>query len=458
MIKRYSTNFAYRQNRERGSIYGSSLGSEGPASLGAGAEPSSYPRLGGAAASLGSAHGRSWVSRMEQRQGLGTGGAFARTSTLDYASAAATASPASRYRPLSGAGPSQLAARRRVQGVTTKILTISSGCWRLDLLFGTSSMGKLTSLRNERRNAPGLSSTPEEGATARPGAASDALTDSVQSNLGQDRPPSSLSGSGLRSGTHGLRTANPMSRSQLDDLLSRMAESVGILGSKEPGPSTSGETLSDVAASEGARNSAAAAIAPAQTAGSVTAQPSQVAQPLSRPQIAATFGRGRGSSTLDAEGTTSEAPSSRLSSPSTFGLALSGEAGMRPRGALGHQVRTYGTSATVAGAFERSASDVSQESAAANVPVSAMVTPSTLTTSMDHNQLPEYEAEGDLIFKADGQQEYDPEDELPGEMEMMPEEANSAASKGVTAFGRLADTSLTAFGGGVEAALAQHYL
>ncbi|TKY86537.1 hypothetical protein EX895_004686 [Sporisorium graminicola] len=452
MIKRYSTNFAYRQNRERGGIYGSSLGSEGSGSLGAGAESSSYPRFSGAGGSLSSVSGRSWISRMEQRQGLGTGGAFARTSSLDDATAAASASSASRYRPTSAAAATQLGG-----GLTPSPRSHEDDMDDLTRLletrpaFGASSIGKLTSLRHERRNAPGLSSTPEEGgASPAAGHGSDALTDSVQSNLGQDRP-SPLSGSSLRSGS-GLRTANPMSRSQLDDLLNRMAESVGIMGAKEQGSTTSAEASSDTVPSDVRAPSGSYALA-------TPLQPAS--RPLTPAQVSATLGKGRGSTGKVAE-KTADSDEGQLSSPATFARALPSEAGMRPRSAVGYQVRAYGTAAV-----ERTASDsaamvateraprdltaanvqanVGSAAAAAAVAAAAAAHASSPTASVEQASMPDYEAEGDLMFKVDGQQDYDPEDELPGEMEMMPEERG-----GAIAALRVGDTAATAFGGGVE--------
>ncbi|KAJ1020631.1 hypothetical protein NDA16_004024 [Ustilago loliicola] len=439
MIKRYSTNFSYRQNRERSGIYGSSLGSEGSGSVGAGAEPSSFPRFGGGG-SLSSAYGRSWVSRMEQRQGLGTGGAFARTSSLDDATAAATASSASRYRPVTGTSATHMG------GLTPSPRSHDEDMDDLVRLLetrpalGTSSMGKLTSLRNERRNAPGLNSTPEEGGAGRAGPASDALTDSVQCNLGQDRP-SSLSGSGLRSGA-ALRTANPMSRSQLDELLNRMAESVGILGSKEPSSSASGETSSDVAASDDTRNQAIPSAAPGAPARSSAPQNAPSTQPLTAAQIAATLGKGRGSQSKEAE-SAADTPAGRVSSPGTFGRAVSGDAGLQSRSAVGQQGRAYGTSAVRAASSSSLTTEqgarFSRDSAA--IPSTTAVGPSIANS----DQMPEYEAEGDLIFKVDGQPEYDPEDELPGEMEMVAEEVGPTG----TAV-RSADAVTSTFGGGVE--------
>ncbi|CDW97290.1 hypothetical protein [Sporisorium scitamineum] len=440
MIKRYSTNFSYRQNRERAGIYGSSLGSEGSGSLGAGAEPSSYPRFGGAGGSLSSAYGRSWISRMEQRQGLGTGGAFTRTSSLDNATAAVSASAASRYRPTSAAAAAQLGG-----GLTPSPRSHDDDMDDLARLletrpaFGASSMGKLTSLRHERRNAPGLSSTPEEGAASHAaGHGSDALTDSTQSNLGQERP-SPLSGSGLCSGS-GLRTANPMSRRQLDDLLNRMAESVGILGPKEQGSTTSIATSSDAAVPSDA-------MAP-----SGSYAPASQAQPTSRAltpaQISATLGKGRGSTNKQ---DTAENAASRLSSPATFARALPGEAATRPHSAVGYQVRAYGTASVertasdsgAVGASERAPRNMvaanSQATVASAAAANAALT-SSLAASIEQAPMPDYEAEGDLMFKVDGQQDYDPEDELPGEMEMMSEERGAATG----------DTAGTAFGGGVE--------
>lgn len=429
MIKRYSTNFSYRQNRERAAIYGSSLGSEGSGSLGAGAgaEPSSYPRFGGAGGSLSSAYGRSWISRMEQRQGLGTGGAFARTSSLDDATAAATASVPSRYRPLSAAAVAHMG-----EGLTPSPRSHEDDMDDLIRLletrpaFGASSMGKLTSLRTERRNAPGLSSTPEEGAMPRgPGHGTDTLTDSVQSNLGQDRP-SPLSGSGLRPGSV-LRTANPMSRSQLDDLLNRMAESVGILETKEQASAMGVEARPDIAASHDGK-AAVGASAPA-------TQQLSAPRPLTPAQISATLGKGRGSLGKEVD----DHASSRLSSPGTFARALPGEAGVRPRSSIGHQVRAY---VTAAGERATSSSDNSVDPVVASIrdePTATMPSttssaggagapPSALSDSQQATRMPDYEAEGDLIFKVDGQQDYDPQDELPGEMEMMPEERSAAAT------------------------------
>ncbi|EST07055.2 Autophagy-related protein 13 [Kalmanozyma brasiliensis GHG001] len=419
MIKRYSTNFSYRQNRDRSGVYGSSLGSEGSGSLGAGAEPSSYPRFGGAGGSLSSAYGRSWISRMEQRQGLGSGGAFARTASLEDATAAASASSASRYRTISGASASHLVGGG---GFTPSPKSHEDDMDDLARLlesrpaFGASSLGKLSSLRNERRNAPGLSSTPEEGAHPR---AADALADSVQSNPGQDRR-SPLSGSGLRSG--GLRTTNPLSRSQLDDLLNRMAESVGIVGSKESGSGTSGENVSDVA-----------------TPGEVKTPivPAAGSRPLTPAQIAATLGKGRGTAGKEAEGV-AETHISRVSSPGAFASVLPGETGFRPRSAIGQQVRAYGTIAAAhtgsnllpAAQDERNLTDAGVQAS-----------PSTAAVQPAH---PDYEAEGDLMFKVDGQQDYNPEDELPGEMEMVPEGGGGAAVP------RSSETALTSFAGGVE--------
>lgn len=424
MIKRYSTNFSYRQNRERGGIYGSSLGSEGSGSLGAGGEPSSYPRFGGAGSSLSSAYGRSWVIRMEQRQGLGTGGAFARTASLDDATAASNASASSRYRPLSSAGGAQMG------GLTPSPKSHDEDIDDLVRLletrpaFGTSSMGKLTSLRNERRNAPGLSSTPEElGMTARPGHPIDALSESVQSSSGKDRTQS-LSGSGLRSG---IRTANPMSRSQLDDLLSRMAESVGMLSTKEPGSSTSGETASDVASLDDRRSHAAQ-------------QPGPTSLPLNRAQIASSIGKGRGSPAIEAD--------RRIVSPGSLGRGMPSEAGMAPHGAVGQQqMRAYGTTAVRTETSSRPPDyrfGPSRDSA--TIPASTSAgPPSSSTGSLEPSRVPDYEAEGDLIFKVDGQQEYNPEDELPGEMEMMPEEGASTA--------RPTDPGATGVEGGIGATL-----
>ena len=435
MIKRYSTNFSYRQNRERAGIYGGSLGSEasGSGSLGAAAEPSSYPRFGAAGGSLSSAYGRSWVSRMEQRQGLGTGGAFARTSSLDDATAAATASSASRYRPISAAGVTQTG------GLTPSPRSHDEDMDDLVRLletrpaFGTSSMGKLTSLRNERRNAPGLSSTPEEGATARPG--SDALTDSVQSHLGQDRP-SSLSGSGLRSGG-GIRTANPMSRSQLDELLSRMAESVGLLGSKDQGSPASGDTLSDVAASHAAQ--------PASASRAMTTQHQQPSQPLSHAQVAASIGKGRGGAGTDIA-VPADTPSSRVSSPGALGRTYSGDVGVRSRSAVGQQVRAYGTAAirtaSTSAPVDRAAA-LSRDTTTPSSASASAAPQSSSTASLDPTRMPEYEAEGDLIFNVDGQQDYHPEDELPGEMEMATEENTPTTT-------RSSDATPATFVGGVE--------
>ncbi|GAC71597.1 phosphoprotein [Moesziomyces antarcticus T-34] len=305
MIKRYSTNFSYRQNRERFGVYGSSLGSEGSGSVGAGGEPSSYPRFGGAGGSLSSAYGRSWVSRMEQRQGLGSGGAFARTSSLDDATAAATASAASRYRPRSSADATHLgnltpSPRSHDEDMDDLVRLLDT-----KPAFGTSSMGKLTSLRNERRNAPGLSSTPEEGTSVRPG---QALTDSVRSIPGHDRA-GSLSGSGIRSGG-GIRTANPMSRSQLDDLLSRMAESVGILSAKDQDSGASGEASSEAATSDEVRlrTNASPAAVPATD---------HMAQAAVRPiaaAVAPATGSVRGYTANEAE-RHAELPTSRVSGP-----------------------------------------------------------------------------------------------------------------------------------------------
>ncbi len=162
MIKRYSTNFSYRQNRDRAGVYGSSLGSEGSRSLGAGAEPSSYPRFGGAGGSLSSAYGRSWISRMEQRQGLGTGGAFARTASLEDATAAATSSSASRYRTISGAAATNLAGG----GLTPSPRSheddwmIWRVCWRPD--------PRLEPHRSASCPASGMSAGMLQGSAARP--------------------------------------------------------------------------------------------------------------------------------------------------------------------------------------------------------------------------------------------------------------------------------------------------
>lgn len=449
MIKRYSTNFSYRQNRERSGIYGSSLGSEGSGSVGAGAEPSSYPRFGGGG-SLSSAYGRSWVSRMEQRQGLGTGGAFARTSSLDDATAAATASSALRYRHISGTSAAQMGGltpspRSHEEDIDDLVRLLETRP-----AFGTSSMGKLTSLRNERRNAPGLSSTPEEGGGGgRAGPASDALTDSVQSNLGQDRP-SSLSGSGLRSGA-ALRTANPMSRSQLDELLSRMAESVGIIGSKEPGSSASGETSSDVAASDDNRHQAipavAAAAAQAAPARSSANQHAPSSQPLTAAQVAATLGKGRGSQRIETE-SAADTPTGRVSSPGTFGRAVSGDAGLRSRSAVGQQVRAYGTSAVRATSGSGLITD--QQSRFPRESAAITSTPPAPASNVNSDQMPEYEAEGDLIFKVDGQPEYDPEDELPGEMEMVAEGDEGGTGTAVRSSADAVTLTYGGGGGGVE--------
>ncbi|SPC61617.1 uncharacterized protein UHOD_03306 [Ustilago sp. UG-2017b] len=443
LIKRYSTNFSYRQNRERSGIYGSSLGSEGFGSVGAGAELSSYPRSGGGG-SLSSAYGRSWVSRMEQRQGLGTGGAFARTSSLDDATAAATASSASRLRSNPGANVSQTG------GLTPSPRSHDEDMDDLVRLletrpaFGASSMGKLTSSRNERRNAPGLSSTPEEGGGAggRAGPASDALTESVQSNPGQDRP-SSLSGSGLRSGAV-LRTANPMSRSQLDELLSRMAESVGILGSKETSSSASGETSSDIAASNDTRHRASPSTGPASSR-PLASQNDQSSQPLTAAQIAATLGKGRGSAGKEADLVT-DTPISRVSNPGTISRTVSGDAGLRSRSVVPQQVRAYGTSTMRAASASGLAAD--QGSRLSLDPAEVTSTQSVVPNAVDSNQMPEYEAEGDLMFRVDGQADYDPEDELPGEMEMVADEVTSTG----TAV-RPADAVTSTFGGGVEAGM-----
>ncbi|SNX84590.1 uncharacterized protein MEPE_03299 [Melanopsichium pennsylvanicum] len=418
MIKRYSTNFSYRQNRDRAGIYGSSLGSEASSSLGAGGEPSSYPRFGEAGGSLSSAYGRSWISRMEQRQGLGTGGAFARTSSLDDATAAATASAASRYRPISvtqtgGLTPSPRSHEEEIDDLA-RLLEARPA-------FSTSS--KLISLRNERRNAPGLSSTPEEVGFARQGTKPGALTESVQSNVGQDRS-SSLAGSGFRSG--GIRTNNPMSRSQLDDLLSRMAESVGILGSKEQGSSASGETWSDVAASNDARVQT-----PLISTAARATQMAPISQALTQAQVAASVGKGRGGSAYKEGDLTADIPSSRLSSPGALNRALSGETGLRSRSAVGHQVRAYGTTSTrpVGGSVG------ADRAGPTSIVVAGPATSST--AALNPNRLVDYEAEGDLMFKVDGQAEYDLEDALPGEME-------------IEATARTADGLAASFGGGVE--------
>ena len=430
MIKRYSTNFSYRQNRERVGIYGSSMGSDGSASTGAGAEPSSYPRFGGAGGSLNSPYGRSWVARMEQRQGLGSGGAYARTSSLDDAAAAASASTASRRRPASAtsvtpAGGLTPSPRSHDEDMDDLVRLLGSRP-----AFGTSSMGKLTSLRNERRNAPGLSSTPEEGGDARPAPTLDALTDSVQSNLGQERP-SSMSGSGMRSGG-GIRTAKPMSRSQLDELLSRMAESVGILASKEAASSASAATTPEPAVSDSAPSRAPAS---ATSVRSLAPRNAPTSQSLTHAQIAATLGKGRGSA---GTASTADTSSSRLSSPGTVVRALAGEVPVRSRSAAGNQMRSYGTAATGASSSSTPGDSAAMPSKGVDAPASA----SAGSLLPDH--IPDYEAEGDLIFKADGQPEYDPEDELPGEMEMMPEEG------GPDAAARSGEVGSSAFGGGVE--------
>ncbi|SPO26076.1 uncharacterized protein UTRI_02350 [Ustilago trichophora] len=421
MIKRYSTNFSYRQNRERAGIYGSSLGSEASSSLGAGGEPSSYPRFGGAGGSLSSAYGRSWISRMEQRQGLGTGGAFARTSSLDDATAAATASSASRYRPISAVGATQMGGltpspRSHDEDMDDLVRLLESRP-----AFGTSSMGKLTSLRNERRNVPGLAAhLKKEPLLAR-----------------------------VRFGRFGrfgggIRTANPMSRSQLDDLLSRMAESVGILGPKEQGSTASGGTNSDVAASNDSRSDFASPAAIARPSATPLAP---VSQSRTHSHVAAeSVEKGRGSTGKGTEGA-GEIPSSRLSSPGTLAHALPGEVGLRSRGAIGQQVRAYGTSA-VRTASNRGAGENTSRSLRDNVVVPSSksgVPKSQLTGSLEAGRMPEYEAEGDLMFKVDSQPEYDPEDELPGEMEMMPEEEDAD-----TAVRSVESSGAAVFGGGVD--------
>ncbi len=423
MIKRYSTNFSYRQNRERFGVYGSSLGSEGSGSVGAGGEPSSYPRFGGAGGSLSSAYGRSWVSRMEQRQGLGTGGAFARTSSLDDATAAATASAASRYRPLSTADATHLgnltpSPRSHDEDMDDLVRLLDT-----KPAFGTSSMGKLASLRNERRNAPGLSSTPEEGTSVRPG---QALNDSVRSIPGHDRA-GSLSGSGLRSGG-GIRTANPMSRSQLDDLLSRMAESVGILSAKDQDSGASGEASSEAAMSDEVRlrtNASPAAVPATEYAAQAAVRPSAA-------PVVPTTGSVRGYSANEAE-RHSELPTSRVSAPGTLARAPLGDGfASRTRGKA-HQVRAYSTAASSA-APDDARGDALREGGAHEGGVHAGPGSASPRTGP-----PEYEAEGDLMFGVDGQPEYAPEDELAGEMEM--------ATAVQPAYARTADAGTSGFGG-----------
>ncbi len=210
-----------------------------------------------------------------------------------------------------------------------------------------------------------------------------------------------------------------MSRSQLDDLLNRMAESVGIVGSKEQGSAHSGETASDAASSSEAR---------APNGPQIPATPVHAAsRPLTPAQISATLGKGRGSDGKETEGTT-DAHFSRVSSPGIFASALPGEVGFRPRSAAGQKARAYGTiaaahTANSSGPVGPSARIPRDDPSIDRAEAAGMQSPPSVATAQPAH-LPDYEAEGDLMFKVDGQQDYNPEDELPGEMEMVPEGAN----------------------------------
>ncbi|PWY99869.1 hypothetical protein BCV70DRAFT_200782 [Testicularia cyperi] len=477
MIKRYSTNFSYRQNRERQSTYGSSLGSEGSGSAGVipGAEASSYPHTAAAGGSLTSGYGRSWVARMEQRQALGIGvggGAFARTSSLDDATTGtgtgSSASTRFRASPASGSTP-------------TGILTPSPRSHDDDMddlmrlldskpAFGIGSTGRLGSIRTvERRSASALGSTPEEGqdaaggtnrpessikstganeqtkaAAVEPKSSTGATRSSPggsQTNLGAARvAPGSLS----RSGMHApIRTAAPMSRSQLDDLLNRMAESVGLLAPTEhPGslrlPSGSGSVRREAVTGqpEGRPEHASGAMS---TAGPLESPLPSSAQlggvRTTRPSVRGAFNLG----STGSSGPGSSTEPSRSTTPNA-GI-VSGAAGLVSHTAAAERARTIGTgqvrglrtsSATQTAALGPENASETDAHTYGNDALGLLTAPIAGRTAAPASgpegagpsanvDLRPYEPEGDLMF-GDVACGYDPEDDLPGQMELTPED------------------------------------
>lgn len=414
MIKRYSTNFSYRQNRDRQSTFGSSLGSEGSGSV-PGAEPSSYPYARGQGGSLSSAYGRSWITRMEQRQGLGgpSSGAFTHTSSQDENSGTTAASstrfrnsPAAVYTPTGVLTPSPRSQDEEI-GAFMRLLNSKPA-------FGSSSMGRHGGSRGERRSASALGSTPEEsGRGIDAGGSGDNLgTDfkgaaetrrispaSSQPLIGNPRAVSS----NLRSSVYSpIRTAHPLSRSQVDEMLSRMAESVGMI------------SVSDGAAPGMSRSLSCADPEPRSYA---NLERTSSSKGKARPGLKGVFDNPT-SHDLHSEQTT-ELPKSNTPgttatagshSPSTFASP-----GRSPF--AGGQARGMQTAASVQDRDDTSDANVSRF----NAPGLDLVSAARRLNEQSATMAPDYEMEGDLMFGAD-QPHYDIEDDLPGKMDMATEE------------------------------------
>ncbi|KAN0064464.1 autophagy protein 13 [Thecaphora frezii] len=253
MIKRYSTNFGYRQARDQRSAYGSSLGMAEHGALGTvgigigmgGAEPTSLPSSG--AGSLGSNYGRSWAARMEQRQQYSahvrsstsaddTTSGSAATSIRFRSSPAAGATPTGAYTPSPGSQDGDLddlmrlidskpvlrsAAGRTEARDRTEASASGSGSGS-----GVATPGKE---REGRKASPYTSESVDAGDEGHPRG----TTTSGHSS------PGGRSSSGKAGVYASIRATNPLSRSQVDEMLSRMMQSINVVPSDVAGSGVS---------------------------------------------------------------------------------------------------------------------------------------------------------------------------------------------------------------------------
>lgn len=416
MIKRYSTNFAYRQNRERQGTYGSSLSSEGSGLVGPGAEPSSYPYARGQGGSLGSSYGRSLLTRMEYRQGQSnTGSNNMKPSNSQDETSSATASPLTRFRnsiatTYTSAGTLTPSPRSQDEEIGAFMHLLNS-----KPAFGSSTMGRLGGSRGERRSVFALGSTPEENSkTLLTGISGDRFGRVGTPDSFHASPNSSqrLSGhtkdasTGLRSSVYNpIRTAHPLSRSQVDEMLSRMAESVGL-----------------VSLSDGATPGLSKSLSHADASRPLLAQEKVLYNRSRADLITPDTGteHGDGDATLGVGRT-------RMADPRH--LAARAAADQHPSVGLAHTRVLHTIAGTEFSSINTSPSDTTGLGAVAN---NNQLAERTSTT--DSN----YDMEGELMFGAD-QTTFDLEDELPGNMDLMTEEESS---KGI-ARKRVSDTNRT---------------
>ncbi|PWN50799.1 hypothetical protein IE53DRAFT_362070 [Violaceomyces palustris] len=233
MIKRYSTTFSYRSGRERRGFSGS-LGAEG--GIGGSSidsmEPSSLP--GSAGGSLGVGSSRSWAIRMEQRQqgmygrslgreetvGSGQGGSL---SSRLRASASGGATP-------EGLTPSPTSQEDDIDDLVRLIdsrplLRGANEAGSIQTGLGQSPMTHHEAARNGF-NLCALQSTGARAVSIRenhPGAQASARNRVLSTG---SYSSGNVSPSTRTTGLNVIRPANPLSRSQVDEMLNKLAMSV----------------------------------------------------------------------------------------------------------------------------------------------------------------------------------------------------------------------------------------